>query len=101
MLFYQREFNKVPNIESLLDDFGFPWSLPQILQQSEAGSFWTTKCSWNDTNYWPLVNYTWQGIDGSQVFTHHFQYNWYSFSHLKKFPWASRLTKEEANGTEL
>ena len=94
-LWFQREFGKMPKVESLLDVFGFPHSLPQILVKSGATAFWTTKCSWNDTNKWPLANYMWRGCDGSQIFTHHFKLGDAAIIGLKDYKKMGRLPKPE------
>ncbi|MHA1453684.1 MAG: alpha-mannosidase, partial [Promethearchaeota archaeon] len=73
-LYYLRNFGKISKVESLLDVFGFPYSLPQILVKSGAESFWTTKILWNDHSDFPFSNYIWRGIDGSKIFTHLFKF---------------------------
>ena len=60
MLFYQLNFGKMPKVESLLDAFGYPQQLPQILAKSGAESFWTTKCTWNEKNFWPFAYFWWE-----------------------------------------
>jgi alpha-mannosidase len=74
-LFYLREFGQISKVESLLDVFGFCWSLPQILVKSGAEFFWTTKMTWNDMNPWPISNYMWRGVDGTEIFTHQFRFH--------------------------
>jgi len=39
---------KISKVETLLDVFGYPNTLPQILVKSGAESLWTTKLTWND-----------------------------------------------------
>ncbi len=73
-LYYLRNFGKISKVESLLDVFGFPYSLPQILVKSGAESFWTTKLTWNDHSDFPFSNYIWRGLDGSEIFTHMFKF---------------------------
>ena len=54
----------------LPDDFGYPGSLPQIVSHGECNWFFTQKLSWNETNKFPHNTFWWEGIDGTQVFTH-------------------------------
>ncbi|WP_435132732.1 alpha-mannosidase [Actinacidiphila sp. bgisy144] len=68
--FFIEEFG-VDNEEVWLPDtFGFAAGLPQIIKA--AGSKWllTQKISWSRTNTFPHHTFTWEGIDGSRVFTH-------------------------------
>ncbi|MHA1674943.1 MAG: hypothetical protein ACTSYI_15105, partial [Promethearchaeota archaeon] len=58
-LFYLRHFGKISKVETLLDVFGYPNTLPQILVKSGAESFWTTKLTWNDYTLWPFANFNW------------------------------------------
>ncbi|MBN2156691.1 MAG: alpha-mannosidase [Candidatus Lokiarchaeota archaeon] len=73
-LFYLRNFGKTSKVESLLDVFGFPYSLPQILVKSGAESFWTTKLTWNDYSPFPFSNFMWRGLDGTEIFSHMFKF---------------------------
>ncbi|MQY10129.1 hypothetical protein SRB5_02340 [Streptomyces sp. RB5] len=54
----------------LPDTFGFAAGLPQIIKA--AGSKWllTQKISWSKTNSFPHHTFRWEGIDGTQIFTH-------------------------------
>ena len=52
------------------DVFGYPASLPQIMQVCGLDRFLTQKLSWNKTNRFPHHSFWWEGIDGSTVFTH-------------------------------
>jgi alpha-mannosidase len=54
----------------LPDDFGYPGSLPQIVALGGAEWFFTQKLSWNETNSFPHHTFWWEGIDGTNVFTH-------------------------------
>jgi alpha-mannosidase len=54
----------------LPDTFGFPWTLPQLIQQAGLKYFMTTKISWNQTNRLPYDSFWWKGLDGTQVLTH-------------------------------
>ena len=78
-LYYLRNFGKISKVETLLDTFGFCNTLPQILIKSGAESFWTTKITWNDTTLFPFANFMWKGADGSEIFTHMYKFNLFSF----------------------
>ena len=54
----------------LPDDFGYPGSLPQIVAHGGCEWFFTQKLSWNETNQMPHHTFWWEGIDGTQIFTH-------------------------------
>lgn len=54
----------------LPDDFGYPGTLPQIIQHGGGRWFFTQKLSWNETNKFPHHTFWWEGVDGSRVFTH-------------------------------
>ena len=54
----------------LPDVFGYSAALPQILRLCEIDGFITSKINWNDTTRFPFDTFLWQGIDGSEVFTH-------------------------------
>ncbi|MBF4574829.1 glycoside hydrolase family 38 C-terminal domain-containing protein [Frondihabitans sp. VKM Ac-2883] len=68
--FFLREFGYEPKEVWLPDSFGYTAALPQIVRASGSDSFLTQKISWNDTNRMPHHSFLWEGIDGSQVFTH-------------------------------
>jgi alpha-mannosidase len=52
------------------DVFGYPASLPGIMEHAGIERFLTQKLSWNQTNRFPHQSFWWEGIDGSTVFTH-------------------------------
>ncbi|ROR96889.1 alpha-mannosidase [Salana multivorans] len=54
----------------LPDSFGYSGALPQIARAAGARWFLTQKLSWNETNVMPHHSFTWEGIDGSRIFTH-------------------------------
>jgi len=98
-LFYLRNFGKISAVESLLDVFGFPYTLPQILVKSGAQSFWTTKLTWNDYSRFPYSNYIWKGLDGSEIFTHLFKFQIASMPNFGLYRIMGRRPKE--NGLVL
>ena len=54
----------------LPDSFGYAGGLPQIVRLSNTTYFLTQKISWSETNKFPHHSFWWEGIDGTQVFTH-------------------------------
>lgn len=54
----------------LPDVFGYSAALPQILRKCGVMNFVTSKINWNDTNRFPYDTFIWEGIDGTEVFTH-------------------------------
>jgi alpha-mannosidase len=54
----------------LPDSFGYSAALPQLIKAAGARWFLTQKISWNETNVMPHHTFRWEGIDGTQVFTH-------------------------------
>jgi len=67
--YYQEKFGQISPIAWLPDTFGFPWQLPQFLQQGGIEFFVTQKLRWNDTTQFPYELFIWQAPDGSQVFS--------------------------------
>ena len=68
--FFRDEFGvEVKNLW-LPDVFGYCGSLPQILKKAEVDYFVTQKLSWNQHNRFPHHTFMWQGIDGTQIFSH-------------------------------
>jgi len=68
--FFNREFGVVCNEVWLPDTFGYTGALPQIGVAAGADYFFTQKMSWNDTDRMPHHTFNWEGIDGTQIFTH-------------------------------
>lgn len=54
----------------LPDSFGYTAAMPQIARAAGARYFVTQKPSWNEVNRMPFSSFLWEGIDGSQIFTH-------------------------------
>jgi alpha-mannosidase len=54
----------------LPDSFGYSGALPQLARAAGTRWFLTQKLSWNETNVMPHHSFTWEGIDGSRIFTH-------------------------------
>ncbi|MET4639150.1 glycoside hydrolase family 38 C-terminal domain-containing protein [Mycetocola sp. 2940] len=68
--FFLAEFGVEPLEVWLPDSFGYSGALPQIVAASGSRYFLTQKTSWNETNVMPHHTFSWEGIDGTRVFTH-------------------------------
>jgi alpha-mannosidase len=69
--YFRQHFGEVETpILWLPDTFGYPWTLPQLIEQAGLKYFMTTKLSWNQYNRLPYDSFWWQGLDGTQVLTH-------------------------------
>lgn len=68
--YYEEEFGIEIKDLWLPDVFGYAAALPQILKKSGIDWFLTQKISWSDTNKFPHHTFLWEGLDGTQVFTH-------------------------------
>ncbi|MGH3703479.1 MAG: alpha-mannosidase [Agromyces sp.] len=68
--FFMREFGIEPLEVWLPDSFGYSAALPQIATAVGSRYFLTQKTSWNETNTMPHHTFSWEGIDGSRIFTH-------------------------------
>ena len=60
----------MPNGIWLPDSFGYTGAWPQIAKRSGYSWFLTQKLCWNDTTRLPHHSFMWEGVDGSQIFTH-------------------------------
>jgi alpha-mannosidase len=54
----------------LPDSFGYSGAFPQLARLAGARWFLTQKLSWNQVNRLPHHSFWWEGIDGTQIFTH-------------------------------
>ena len=68
--FFEREFGIRSKGVWLPDSFGYSPALPQLMRRAGFEWFFTQKISWNQQNVFPHNSFLWEGIDGSQVFTH-------------------------------
>jgi alpha-mannosidase len=68
--FFIDEMGVEPMEVWLPDSFGYSAALPQIIAAAGARWFLTQKISWNETNVMPHHTFRWEGIDGTQIFTH-------------------------------
>lgn len=65
--YFQAKFGAISRFAWLPDTFGFPWQLPQLLQQGGIDYFVTQKLRWNDTTQFPYELFEWQAPDGTQI----------------------------------
>ncbi|MFB8188487.1 alpha-mannosidase [Microbacterium sp. NPDC055988] len=68
--FFEQEFGIRSKGVWLPDSFGYSPALPQLMRRAGFEWFFTQKISWNQQNVFPHHSFLWEGIDGSQVFTH-------------------------------
>jgi alpha-mannosidase len=68
--FFMDEFGIETRDCWLPDVFGFSGALPQLLRKAGIDCFMSQKISWNEANVFPHHTFLWEGIDGSQVFSH-------------------------------
>lgn len=68
--FFREEFGIAPKGVWLPDSFGYSPALPQLMRRAGFEWFFTQKISWNQVNKFPHHTFLWEGIDGSQVFSH-------------------------------
>ena len=98
--FTREHFGYTSDCFWLPDTFGYSASIPQIMQSCGVKYFLTTKMSWNDTTRFPYDTFQWQGIDGTQVFTHmNVQAGSIDPAHLREFAYgdAGHSTKSRAS----
>jgi alpha-mannosidase len=68
--FFSREFGIRSKGVWLPDSFGYSPALPQLMRRAGFEWFFTQKISWNQQNVFPHHTFSWEGIDGSRMFTH-------------------------------
>ncbi len=70
--FFQEEFGVACKLLWLPDVFGYSGALPQIMRGCGIRYFSTQKIFWsyNGGDPFPYNTFTWEGIDGSEVFVH-------------------------------
>ena len=68
--FFTERFGKPCTEVWLPDSFGYSGGLPQLAKLAGARWFLTQKISWNQVNDFPHHSFTWEGIDGTRIFTH-------------------------------
>ncbi|QNE35582.1 alpha-mannosidase [Leifsonia shinshuensis] len=68
--FFREQFGIAPKGAWLPDSFGYSPALPQLMRRAGFEWFFTQKISWNQVNKFPHHTFLWEGIDGSQLFSH-------------------------------
>jgi alpha-mannosidase len=68
--FFEKELSYNTRDVWIPDVFGYAASLPQIMKKSGVEYFLTQKISWSQFNKFPHHTFLWEGIDGTQIFTH-------------------------------
>lgn len=68
--FFEEHYGTTCDEVWIPDVFGYPASAPQIFRLGGASFFLTQKLSWNKQNRMPHHSFWWQGLDGTQMFTH-------------------------------
>ena len=68
--FFEENLGGCSPVVWLPDSFGYSGAFPQIAKLAGFKYFLTQKISWNDTNTFPHHTFLWQGIDGTEIFTH-------------------------------
>ncbi|PWH07609.1 alpha-mannosidase [Brachybacterium endophyticum] len=68
--FFLEEFGVETTQTWLPDSFGYSAALPQIAALAGQDDFLTQKVSWNQVNTFPHHTFSWEGLDGTSVFTH-------------------------------
>ncbi|NEG56204.1 alpha-mannosidase [Bifidobacterium sp. SMA15] len=68
--FFEENLGGCSPVVWLPDSFGYSGAFPQIARLAGYRYFLTQKISWNDTNTFPHHTFLWQGIDGTEIFTH-------------------------------
>lgn len=68
--FFEEEFGIRSKGVWLPDSFGYSPALPQLIRRAGFEWFFTQKLSWNQVNRFPHHTFSWEGIDGSRIFSH-------------------------------
>ncbi len=68
--YFQEELGYSTRDVWIPDVFGYAASLPQIMKKAVVEYFLTHKISWSQFNQFPHQTFLWEGIDGTQMFTH-------------------------------
>ena len=68
--FFLEEFGYETTDLWIPDVFGYSAALPQIMAKSGIRYFVTQKISWNKFNKFPHHTFLWEGLDGTQIFSH-------------------------------
>jgi alpha-mannosidase len=98
--FFLKEFDVECQEAWLPDSFGYSGALPQIVKSAGLRWFLTQKISWNKVNRMPHHTFTWEGIDGTRLFTHFPPVDTYNAElHARELAHAERNYREHGRGT--
>ncbi|MFJ4028216.1 alpha-mannosidase [Paenarthrobacter sp. NPDC089989] len=98
--FFQREFDVECQEAWLPDSFGYSGALPQIVKSAGSRWFLTQKISWNKVNRMPHHTFSWEGIDGTRLFTHFPPVDTYNAElHGRELAHAQRNYRDHGRGT--
>ncbi len=75
--YFEQRFGRRSKVAWTPDCFGYPWTIPQILQGAGLEYFVTQKIRWNDSTEFAYNAFHWEGLDGTRVLT----YNPYGYTH--------------------
>lgn len=95
--FFRDEFDIESEMLWLPDVFGYSAALPQILRGCGMKFFSTMKIFWHyhGGDKFPYNTFVWEGIDGSEVYTHvHYSYNMRTSPKHTIGHWRGRVQKE-------
>ncbi|WFB35938.1 alpha-mannosidase [Kiritimatiellota bacterium B12222] len=68
--YFEEKFGYETRDAWIPDVFGYSAALPQIFKKAGIDYFVTQKISWNQINKFPHQTFYWEGIDGTQIFSH-------------------------------
>ncbi|MFJ5955189.1 alpha-mannosidase [Paenarthrobacter sp. NPDC092416] len=98
--FFLQEFSVECEEAWLPDSFGYSGALPQIVKSAGSRWFLTQKISWNKVNRMPHHTFTWEGIDGTRLFTHFPPVDTYNAElHGRELAHAERNYRDHGRGT--
>ncbi|BCW43759.1 glycoside hydrolase family 38 C-terminal domain-containing protein [Arthrobacter sp. StoSoilB5] len=98
--FFLKEFDVECQEAWLPDSFGYSGALPQIVKSAGLRWFLTQKISWNKVNLMPHHTFSWEGIDGTRLFTHFPPVDTYNAElHARELAHAERNYREHGRGT--
>lgn len=98
--FFLKEFDVECQEAWLPDSFGYSGAIPQIVKAAGSRWFLTQKISWNKVNRMPHHTFTWEGIDGTRLFTHFPPVDTYNAElHGRELAHAERNYRDHGRGT--
>ena len=68
--YFRERLGVTPHGIWLPDSFGYTAAWPQIARKAGYDWFLTQKISWGDTTKFPHHSFLWEGVDGTEIFTH-------------------------------